>query len=620
MREYFADFETFWSKHHGYTLKTMPQTLYLRDPRFEVLMLGIAEGDGPVSVHTGDEAIRAALAAVPWDEARVVSHNAMFDMAVLARVYGHRPRWIGDTLAHSRLAYPRITRHGLADMAEFLGLGVKRKDLDLMDGIDGDRLARAPRMLRQRLEGYCAVDTELCRGIDKALPALDPRDASAIDEGVRMTSEPILVLDGDTLDRLAEEGQQKASVHARLRSKQTFARELRGLGVTPETKPGKRGEQYAFARNDAFMLRMLGHENPKVRELAEARIEAQSNDELKRTTTLAAIARTGPLPAGIVPCKAHTGRDSGGERGNEDGVGSDKINLQNIKRASDLRKTIRAPEGWMLVVADSAQIEARTIAAEAGEDWVLEAFIAGRDVYAEFASRVYGFEVTKETHPDQRQIGKIAVLACGYKMGGRKFAETLRKDGVEMAELDAARIVNGYRRENRAIAAFWTFCESLIRDMTGRPRGEAPFLREAPGIVLGVSRHTLHLPSGRVIRYPNLANSERKRPERFDWSIQPAAGGRKKVYGGLVAENVTQAIARDILMLQAYRIRKRLAGMQARLVLRIHDELVYACPEAEVEPVVSVVEEEMQQGDRSWVDVPLAVEVQVAQAWGEAKG
>lgn len=619
MNTLYLDFETYYSAHQRFSLDTMPQTLYLRDPRFEVLMVGLAEGAGPVVVHTGEDAVRETLAAVAWDESLCVSHNAMFDMAILTGHLGHRPRWIWDTLAHARLIYPRVTAHNLGDLARFLGVGEKGQEIHLTDGIDGARLAAKPLMLRQRFEAYCAHDVELVRRCHLALPPLAKHDASSIDEGVRMTSEPILELDGDTLDRLATEGSARAGQHARLRSKDTFAAELRKLGVEPETKRGKKGEQYAFAKTDPAMRRLLGHAKPEVRRLAEARITAQSNDELKRTETLAAIAKTGPLPAGIVPCKAHTGRDSGGERDEQVGVGTDKINLQNLRRDSEIRKTIQAPEGWSLVVADLAQIEARVLAAMSGEDWLCDAFRQGRDVYAELASQVFGYPVTKETHPRERQVGKVAMLACGFEMGAARFAEEARKDGLEMDDATALRIVSGYRRQNAAVVAFWSFCGALLRDMAARGTQEKPILREAPGIALGVGHERIILPSGRTIRYPNLVNRERKRPERWDWHISPVAGKPGRVYGGLVAENVTQAVARDILMLQAYRIRNRTEGMRSRLAIRVHDELVFACPDDEVERMVEVAREEMVRGEPDWTDVPLAVEVAVARTWGHAK-
>ena len=605
------DFETYYSTAIGYSLKAMPQTAYLRDPRFEVLMVGIAIGDGEPVVHIGEAAVRSALDAIPWERTRCISHNAPFDMAILWERYGHSPRVITDTLAQSRLCFPRVTRHGLADMAKFLNIGVKGQDLELQNGLDGDRLARLPDMLRRRLAGYCAGDVKLARAIDRMLPPIQAFEISGIDEGTRMTSEPVLVLDVPMLEAYRAKQAIQAQRHAKLRSKEVFAKALRAEGVEPGMKKGKNGEIYAFAKTDAFMLRMKGHPKESVRDLVEARLEAQGNDEASRVETLIAIGRTpeATLPAAIVPCKAHTGRDAG----------SGKINLQNLKRESPIRHAIRAPEGHTLVVADLAQIEARVLAVMAGEWWLVEAFREGRDVYAEFASRVFGFPVTKASHPVERNAGKVAVLACGYGMGAARFGEKARSDGVAMDDAGAMRMVSGYRAANPEVARFWGFSENLLRIMNRRGSDEKAQLCTAPGIIFPVSRHRIHLPSGRALWYPGLRNEVRRNPEAWKWTFAHASGGREKVYGGLVTENITQAVARDILLDQAHRIRKRIKGTGARLVLRIHDELVWAVPDAAVEDVTGIVGEEMRRCNPDWLDVPLDVEIGTGQTWEKPK-
>ena len=607
----YLDFETYRSTALGYSLGAMPQTAYIRDPRFEVLMVGLAAGDGEPVVHVGEEAVRSALAAVDWGRTRCVSHNAPFDMAILWERYGHSPRVVTDTLAQSRLCFPRVTRHGLADMARFLDLGEKGPDLALVDGLDGARLARAPAMLRRRITGYCAQDVVLLRALDRALPPIKAFEVSGIDEGTRMTSEPVLVLDVPVLEAYRDRQALQAQRYAEFRSKEVFAEALRAAGVEPETKHGKNGPIYAFAKTDPFMLRLKGHPDAAVRDLAEARVEAQSNDEASRVETLIAIGRSpaATLPAAIVPCKAHTGRDAGGG----------KINLQNLKRESPIRHAIRAPEGHTLIVADLAQIEARVLAAMAGETWLVDAFREGRDVYAEFASKVFGFPVTKASHPVERNAGKVAVLACGYGMGAARFGEKARSDGVAMDDAGAQRMVSGYRTANPQIERFWGFCSNLLRVMNRRAADEKPQLCTAPGIIFPVSRHRIHLPSGRALWYPGLRNEVKRNPEAFKWTFAHAGGGRERVYGGLVTENVTQAVARDILMDQAFRIRRRIKGTGARLVLRIHDELCWTCPSTKVDAIAPIIEEEMRRCNPDWLDVPLDVEIGIGQAWGEAK-
>lgn len=91
--------------------------------------------------------------------------------------------------------------------------------------------------------------------------------------------------------------------------------------------------------------------------------------------------------------------------------GADKVNLQNLPRGGALRKAIRAPKGYALVVSDSSQIEARTLAWFAGQNDLVDEFKHGVDVYSSFASNVYGYQVTKKDHPVERHVGKTCLGA-----------------------------------------------------------------------------------------------------------------------------------------------------------------------------------------------------------------
>ena len=133
-----------------------------------------------------------------------------------------------------------------------------------------------------------------------------------------------------------------------------------------------------------------------------------------------------------------------------------------------------------------------------------------------------------------------------------------------------------------------------------------------------VARERLHLPSGRVLRYPGLrsrATHARKRPE---WGYGPGKQWTKS-YGGKIVENVVQAIARDVLWWQAERLRGALRALEARLVLRVHDELVLACPEGEAEAVRSAGVETLETPPAWMPGLPVAAEVGVGQSWGGAK-
>lgn len=111
-------------------------------------------------------------------------------------------------------------------------------------------------------------------------------------------------------------------------------------------------------------------------------------------------------------CGAHTTRWSDG----------DKVNFQNFRRGGDLRKALSAPKGYMLAVCDLSQIGCRILNYCARQTDVVEAFADKRDVYAEGATKFFGFPINKKDHSEERRLFNAVELACGYGMGGAKFA------------------------------------------------------------------------------------------------------------------------------------------------------------------------------------------------------
>ena len=631
------DFETVWSSglRPPYSLKRMGVEAYVRDPRFGVHMVGMAfDGGEPVVHQAGD--VADALAAVDWARTVLVSHNAMFDGSILHWHYGHRPLLHIDTLALSRLCYPRVTagRRGLGEMCRFLQLGAKGTELALSDGVMEPGGFNP--FVRRRMTEYCAQDVRLTWKLyrrllealarmekiaDRPPGALRAVEMGAIDDCVRMTTEPALVLDQAILGPVAEA--EKKAADGRLRKDSVFAEELRALGLEPGTKQGKRGRIAAFAKTDTFMRALLADERPEVRALAAARLAAKGNDESKRAQSLLAIAGRGDgaLPALLNYHGTHTGRDTGGGG----------INLQNLPRESEIRRAIRAPQGAKLVVADLSQIEVRVLAHIAGEDWLIKAFRAGDDPYIAFAARMEGIAPERVTE-DMRQTAKSAYLGLNYGMGngvtagprarpakpGTGYLGFVRKKGGEITPGEAVRVHGAYRKAHPNVVRLWGFSGSCLRHMARLGPQEVVTRREMPGAVLRLMKHRIHLPSGRVLWYPGLRNLERRpaRPER--WEVD----GRDKEthpYGGLVAENVIQAVARDVLWEQIEQAKERLGG-RARVMLRVHDEVVMLVPRAADAPFVKgVLEEEMTRAPDWMPGVPLGTKAKIAESWLEAK-
>jgi DNA polymerase I-like protein with 3'-5' exonuclease and polymerase domains len=320
----------------------------------------------------------------------------MFDMAILSWRYNIRPRRIVDTLSMARLADVH-GKHSLAALSERYGLGVKGDALVKTLGVrDLDP------MLETRLAEYCRQDVGLLRKLhymlDDALRSEIPeirykRELALIDCTVRMFTEPVLTIDAALLHaRLEElEAQRDAAVAASgvsldvLMSNQQFAAVLAGRGIQVPASLRKTDPDLLALKDDS-----------RAAALIQGRLAAKSVSELRRTSKFLGVSGRGTMPVPLKYYGAHTGRWSG----------ADGLNMQNLNRGSPLRKCLTAPDGYVLVVVDSSQIEARVLAWLAGQDDLLAQFAAGEDVYVKFAERLWPGEKIDEI---KRFVGKTCV-------------------------------------------------------------------------------------------------------------------------------------------------------------------------------------------------------------------
>lgn len=306
------------------------------------------------------------------------------------------------------------------------------------------------------------------------------------------------------------------------------------------------------------------------------------------------------------------------------------MNLQNLKRGGELRKSIIAPEGHVIVVADSAQIEARVTAWLAGDEELLQLFRDGQDVYKYMASQIYRIPVEQVTK-DQRFIGKIAVLGLGYGMGWAKFQHTLRTGAmgpaVDLPDMECQRIVKMYRMARYAIAKLWSEMDMLLYKMIMKREG-----------TFGPLRHDkecrIWLPNGLYLQYPfleaDLDDNDRFTNYRYyDYENgvknrmlrqEATAANSKKIYGGLLTENVVQALARIIVGDQMLRIANNLketgcldganpdVGQIRRVVTMTHDEVVVCVPAEEGERTLEMMVTEMRTPPEWCQTIPLNAE------------
>ena len=260
-----------------------------------------------------------------------------------------------------------------------------------------------------------------------------------------------------------------------------------------------------------------------------------------------------------------------------------------------IRTMLIAKPGHKFIVADFSAIEARVLAWLAGEEWRMEAFKNGEDIYCASASQMFGVPVVKHgINGELRQKGKVAELACGY--GGAAGA-LISMGALDMglSEEELPDLIDDWRNSNPKIVQFWWDIEKAaiesIKDHKDRQVGRI-------GVSFSNNTLWLQLPSGRRLAYikPKL------QPNRFGrLSITYEGLGqnnkwrRIETYSGKLVENITQATARDLLAEAMWRIEK--AGLA--IVGHVHDEVILEVPEngVTVEDVCQIMNQNPKWAD-----------------------
>lgn len=612
------DFETYYDKE--YSLSKLTTEEYIRNPHFEIIMVGIRWPDGRKEIIDGTHLdIKHRFDEVEWGRYAVLCHNTLFDGAILAWRFGVNPAAWLDTLSMGRAMFGArnnslaslAKRYGLEDKGTFVQnmMGRRRKDI-------------SPGEFQQYAD-YCLHDVELCHDLWHLMSNgwYDPsegdnrglfpiQELKLIDLHIRMFTEPMLRLNLPKLEAHLEEVlEQKAALmrrvtvdKAELMSNQKFAALLEELGVPPPMKvsPTTGRQTFAFAKTDPGMKDLLEHESPTVQALAAARLGVKSTLEETRTQRFINIANRDPrFPVPLKYAYARTKRSSGG----------DGINLQNLPSRGNvgLKECIEAPPGWVLINCDSSNIEARMLAWWAGQDDLVQDFANGVDVYCKLASTIFGRPITK-ADTKERFLGKTVVLGCGYQTGAGKLQVTLKaaKPSVDMPAGECERIIHTYRDSVPKIVKLWSDGERAIQAMYDNE--SMWFGRE--GVVRIEGKYGVRLPSGLYISYPQLHRNFEGGRSRWRYKDDT---GLVDIYGGKLVENVCQALARIIVMYQMLRIARKLPTK-----LTVHDSVVALAPEEKVEPARAYVEECMRWVPDWAKGCPINCESGVGRNYGEA--
>ena len=245
-----------------------------------------------------------------------------------------------------------------------------------------------------------------------------------------------------------------------------------------------------------------------------------------------------------------------------------------------IRTAFIASEGRHLVVADFSAIEARVIAWLAGEEWVLDVFREGKDLYCETASAMFGVPVGKNgPNAELRQRGKVATLALGYQ-GGPKALEAMGALRMGIPEEDLPEIVTKWRDSHPKTVELWNGIEKAALDcvQNGRTVHGIVTFRMEQDLVYGQSFMTVELPTGRKLFYPKpfIKENQFGKPAIHYYGTNQVTGKWEALstYGGKLVENIVQAVARDCLC----EVLKRIDAKGWDVVFHVHDEVIVDAP------------------------------------------
>lgn len=563
---------------------------YAASPDFLILMCAWYVDGQHVATDLDQASTVARLIAYRAEGAEFVAHNAQFErvcfsyaMRNMLELEPHEwlppEEWHDTAAIAGELGYPQ----SLAGCAKALGAdpkdeaGTRLINIFCKPNRKGERTLPEERPMEWLdFIAYCEQDVETLMQIDRKLGGWPSK-----------TEHEVFLADQRINDRGIAIDTAMARKAAKVGMVNTADQKQRVTELTGVDNPGSIQQMGRWAAGVDLNMpnwqkdtveRALRREDLPAdqREVLELRQELALAAPAKFTTALNSEVE-GRLRGTLKFFGAHTGRWAG--RGTQ---------VQNLPRAAfkhqvdvdlaihdlmhgeiisseELKKLVRPMFVGPFTVVDYAAIEARVIAWLADEEWALEAFRDGRDIYVETAERMGGLT---------RAQGKIAVLALGYNGGANSLRamagdnDYIEIDGKPTRIIHATddvlyeELVNPWRQANSKITKLWRMLDQKFR--TGGPVGKYLSFEKD-----GRDR-LLRLPSGRFLAYRSCAVRVDPETGRERLTFATPQGFRGDTYGGRLAENATQAVARDIMAEGILRLEA--AGKP--VVAHVHDEIL----------------------------------------------
>lgn len=652
MSTWFLDFET----RSGADIKTVGHWRYIQDREAAPLLIALAkDNDEPRIVRANDPLFHEMLA----DDGPIVAHNAAFEMAVMTACFPLQPelkRW-RCTQTMARMA-------GLPD-------SLAKVTATLFDGEDKRKDRRGKLLIRKFCCPPFAKPEDHPKDWDdfRAYALQDVRATQAVYHELRafqLDRHPTVLRTfladlqvnaiGLPVHLLAAKRAAKILDSELAAAQQTFAHLTDGLGPDQYVELKKWLVRQGYPQAESLTKDVIESVVARA-DAGEIKLTPQGRQVLALRARLNhaaakkayAIVRSAGPDARVRGCfqfygASNTGRWAGrliqpqnmrrnskesaktfrllsGERAPTAEELGTIMKMSPVEAVADsCRHLICAPPGRALIQCDYANIESRILFWLAGCEHALQAYRDGKDLYEMMAERI-GKGAT-------RQLGKQAVLGCGYGMGPARFQDTCAKYGIEVSAALAERAVDSYRDAFEEVPELWKRLGNAAKAVVNMRIREWKTLgklrlRYATLTSKHIPYLLIQLPSGRILTYPypKLVRGKFGSELRYWGKVQGKAGFMSvKLYGGKLVENVVQAIAGDLLYEAVGLLtfdRDEEMG-DALLVGYVHDELLVEVAESAVTEEVNAVEEAML-ATPAWAEgLPVEVESTVGKFYTKA--
>ena len=555
------------------------------------ISLAIAPGHGyyiPVGHHEGRQldcqlVLQELAAPMQNPEIKKAGHNLKYDYLILKRAGLKVFPLSFDTMIAEWLINPASRNLGLKNLA-WVRLGYEMTHIDALIG-KGRGQKTMDLVPIEDVAGYAAADAAIClRLIPQLSKELKDQNAEDLFKTMEMPLVPILAAmeeAGITLDkqffmkfsheletRLGEieiEIQDIVGYEFNLNSTQQLSQALfETLGLEPPDRTRKTSSGY-FSTAASVLEGMLG-QHP----IIESVLSYRELEKLRSTYVDALPQQINPETGRVHTSLNQTGTVTGR-------IASSDPNLQNIPTRTEIGRRVRngfiAREGCTLLAVDYSQIELRIVAHMSEDEAMLAAFRAGQDIHATTAAAVNGVGLNDVT-PEMRRHAKAINFGLIYGMSAYGLT-----NATDLTLAEAENFIDAYFKEFPGVKGY---LDNIREDATKNGYVET---------LLGRRRYFPNLKEG-------AGYNVRQREER-------------EAINAPIQGTAADIIKKAMLVLP---IKIEMAGLQARMLLQVHDELIFDVPDEELDRTTSLVKEIMEAAFN--LDIPLKTEAKAGKSWG----